>query len=1062
MSDSNSISEDLSEIETLTVTTDKLDYAPGETATITVTGVTEGAEVVLEINDDPSDPGDDGDADIYQPFSVTDGGAGDADGLANGTIVASWYVPTNGDPNNATLNLLATEVGSGATGTTTFTDSAGSYSIKWYAADPQVNSGPLLPTYDKLSPSEYLALNGTYPSGRATDPLANAEAYKSPATSSNRDAVTSLAPADLALGQIVPFFIEITVNGSTSPENGIIKITPEWLTKTTSGGNFGFDPAYGVVAAFVDAGDPGTSDPGNNAQVNAFTNTVVNAGTSNEAIRSEITVAGLNNNDKVIVEVWVVLKGTIPAGVTGNVQTSIANAVTGSGSTINTGNQTVPLNKLQEFFTANADLSVIKSDNAASVTVNPDVDPADLNPGDTFTYTIVAKNNSTSTVSNGVVVTDTLDANVTFVSASNSGSFADNGAAADTVSWNLGALSPGETVTLTVTVQVKATAPTGSTTQDLLNSVSITSITADSNTANNSNTEPTDLLANNRSLKVVKTAVAGQVADAAGEVINYTITVENTGNVTLTGVTVSDPNADIGPTYVSGDIDGDNKLDVDETWTYSAGHTVTQAELDSDGGGDGDLDNTATADSNESASDSDDADVPVDQTAGLMLKKEVIGVDTAGDGILNAVGDKIDYRLTVSNTGNTTLTNVTVQDPLTGLNATIAALAVGASHTIDAQYSIALADLLTGGGGDGDVDNTARADSDQTDPVTDSKEVPITQLKPCIDVEKYVSVDGGKTWWDADCKTGPVADSCDNVLFKFVVKNTGELPLDNVTVSDSTLDLNGAVAGTDWSVGALGVGESRELCVQGEWQYGQHTNVATAKGEVGDGDSKVVVHDQDDANYFGINGTLDAKYWISKVGKMTWDGKANPKKYCLPEKDLLQDTNGDNKLDGLRVGDFDFDGKQDPGEDTIVYSQKSAIQKLGAKAAGAAQIEKQLVAAWLNMLNGNSYDDGDGELDACEPAYWIDQAIQYVQACGPKSTTKAASWLQGIDTDQNGSYSDPGDIASGAKILAVLTQYNADGSILSQAECDHSNAAKDCGCDGNDMVAHTYLSNAMT
>ena len=49
-----------------------------------------------------------------------------------------------------------------------------------------------------------------------------------------RDAVTSLAPRDMALGQIVPFEVEIGVNGSTSPENGKIQIVGRWNTKTTS------------------------------------------------------------------------------------------------------------------------------------------------------------------------------------------------------------------------------------------------------------------------------------------------------------------------------------------------------------------------------------------------------------------------------------------------------------------------------------------------------------------------------------------------------------------------------------------------------------------------------------------------------------------------------------------------------------------------------------------------------------------------------------------------------------------------------------------------------------
>ena len=85
------------------------------------------------------------------------------------------------------------------------------------------------------------------------------------------DAVTSLMPKDLALGQVVPFELEVKVTGSTAPENGVIRVNPEWLAKTTNGDDFGFDPAtYGLIAAFVDTGDVGTVDPLENASVTNF------------------------------------------------------------------------------------------------------------------------------------------------------------------------------------------------------------------------------------------------------------------------------------------------------------------------------------------------------------------------------------------------------------------------------------------------------------------------------------------------------------------------------------------------------------------------------------------------------------------------------------------------------------------------------------------------------------------------------------------------------------------------------------------------------------------------
>ncbi len=57
--------------------------------------------------------------------------------------------------------------------------------------------------------------------------------------------------------------------------------------------------------------------------------------------------------------------------------------------------------------------------------------------------------------------------------------------------------------------------------------------------------------------------------------IDYTVTVVNTGNQTLTGVSVSDPLLPglSGPTE-SGTVNG--SLDVGETWVYTGSYAVTQ------------------------------------------------------------------------------------------------------------------------------------------------------------------------------------------------------------------------------------------------------------------------------------------------------------------------------------------------------------------------------------------------------------------------------------------------------------------------------------------------------
>ncbi len=55
-----------------------------------------------------------------------------------------------------------------------------------------------------------------------------------------------------------------------------------------------------------------------------------------------------------------------------------------------------------------------------------------------------------------------------------------------------------------------------------------------------------------------------------GEPISWKYTVTNTGNVSLGGVSVTDSVSGVNPAYVSGDANGDGKLDVDETWIYEA------------------------------------------------------------------------------------------------------------------------------------------------------------------------------------------------------------------------------------------------------------------------------------------------------------------------------------------------------------------------------------------------------------------------------------------------------------------------------------------------------------
>ncbi len=116
-----------------------------------------------------------------------------------------------------------------------------------------------------------------------------------------------------------------------------------------------------------------------------------------------------------------------------------------------------------------ADLSLIKTDSPDPVTV-----------GSNLTYTITVTNNGPS-AANGVTVTDTLPANVTFVSVTpTQGSCSGT----STVTCNLGPLANGANATVTIVV-------TPTIAGGLSNTAAVTAIETDPNTANNTATAVT-------------------------------------------------------------------------------------------------------------------------------------------------------------------------------------------------------------------------------------------------------------------------------------------------------------------------------------------------------------------------------------------------------------------------------------------------------------------------------------------------------------------------------------------------------------------------------------------
>ncbi|MCC7362611.1 MAG: DUF11 domain-containing protein [Anaerolineales bacterium] len=185
-----------------------------------------------------------------------------------------------------------------------------------------------------------------------------------------------------------------------------------------------------------------------------------------------------------------------------------------------------------------ADVSVAKVDLA---------DP--VGPTQGLLYQLVAANAGPSDAQN-VVVTDTLDANTTFVNASPGCVFS-----AGAVVCTVGTLPAGSSVSYLIAVTV-GDVPSGTV---LNNTVVVTSTTSDPNPGDNTDTEPTTVqppLGPTADVGISKTGTAGA---AAGQNVTYTLVVTNAGPQTATNVRVLEL-IPAGTTVVSLTADNPNSL----------------------------------------------------------------------------------------------------------------------------------------------------------------------------------------------------------------------------------------------------------------------------------------------------------------------------------------------------------------------------------------------------------------------------------------------------------------------------------------------------------------------
>ena len=431
--------------------------------------------------------------------------------------------------------------------------------------------------------------------------------------------------------------------------------------------------------------------------------------------------------------------------------------------------------------------------------------------GETISYVITVKNDGNLTLTD-VTVEDALTGN------------------AGENAWTIPTLAPGEEQTFETSYVV--------TEADVLAGKVINNVTGTATDPTNPDQPDTPVVPGekedpvekpNPSLTVVKTSdKTGQVK--LGDEITYTITVTNNGNVTISGVKLNDSLT--GDNWTLGDIKPG------EIVTRTTTYTVTEADILA-----GKVENHATAagkdpNGNDITGEGEKTVTTEESKPHITVTKET--TSTPKNGETYALGEEITYKITAKNDGNLTLTNVTVEDELTG-NTGDKAFKIdgefnpGDEKTFETSYTVTEADLGK------TVVNVATAtgktpDPDKPKPDVDpgKKEDPTDQKKPSMSIEKKV-IDQKKKY-----------EIGDTVEYEITVTNTGNTTQNNILVEDqmsaagqaviTKVDgANGTIDGAKVTLDTLAPGKAAtitaEYTVVKADRGNTITNVAVATGE---------------------------------------------------------------------------------------------------------------------------------------------------------------------------------------------------------------------------------------
>ena len=396
--------------------------------------------------------------------------------------------------------------------------------------------------------------------------------------------------------------------------------------------------------------------------------------------------------------------------------------------------------------------------------------------GDKIKYTITATN--TGDISGKTTIEDTVPVGTELVedSVTDGGKITTVTDNRKQISWNL-ELEANSTIERTFIVEVKdisgkikniATVGGEPTNPDKIDTADIKVVK-----------EVTDIKRNQESL-------GKDVKVQAGDVIEYKIKVTNTGSLDLTNVVLDEKLVGININAKDlkiGDLKAGDSKEISATYTVTYEKDI-KGKADENGNPlpiinevfvKGESVPTKPDQKSEEVSDDSKVETPVEEAPSYDISK------IADKEKVTTAGEEITYTITVTNTGNTILKDLTVRDDMLGIDKVISEIKINGTNVISAQYTVTQDDIDKGGV----IKNIVTVGDKETERDVNVEQNPGYTAVKTADKEK-------------------VTTAGEEIIYTITVTNTGNTTLKDIAVKDD-------MAGINTKIDTIEVGKSASV-----------------------------------------------------------------------------------------------------------------------------------------------------------------------------------------------------------------------------------------------------------